>query len=343
MFTRLKHSAINFGLALTATLGTVALADKPQELMQAIEFAEYGPAEVLRLVELPRPQPAAGELRIRVEAAGVNPVDWKIRNGSLKHYGQGVPAIPGFDVAGVVDALGEGVSGFKPGDEVFALLPQTGAYAEYALAPVDAVARKPEQLSFAEAAAVPTAAVTAWRSLVEQGQLKAGQTVLIHGAPGGVGHYAVQIAHHLGARVIGTGSEANRAFVMGLGADVYVDYRSQRFEDFASEVDLVLDSVGGETLQRSYGVLRDGGVVVSIVQRLDPQDLAPRRLIDGSTRNSAQNNAQRLQELARLVRVGALRSEIQASFPLAQAVAAHQRSETGHARGKLVLTMGRQP
>lgn len=306
---------------------------------QAIQYDQYGAADVLHLVALPRKAPGPGQVRVRVHAAGVNPIDWKVRSGRFD-VGRPLPAIPGYDIAGVVDAVGSGVTDVQAGDRIVALLDKSAGYAETALVERGELAKLPDAVSFIDAAALPTAGYTAWRSLVTYGGLERGQTVLVHAAPGGVGHYAVQIAHALGAKVIGTGSEANRAFVLGLGADAYVDYKTQRFEDQAKDVDLVLDAVGGDTLTRSYGVLREGGTLVSIVSGLDRKAMAARKLRNGDAQPRGRGDAtvgRTLERLVALMAEGKLRSEIQATFPLARAADAQRQSETGHARGKLVL------
>lgn len=327
-------------LAVGGALAVEPVAPAPAT-MQVVQYSAYGDADVLQLAERPLPQPQAGQIRLRVHAAGVNPIDWKLRAGRRGGALDG-PVIPGFDVAGVVDAVGAGVDQPKVGDRIFALLDRSGGYAEYALVERGEWARIPDGVSFVEAAALPTAAYTAWRSLVPYGGLSAGQTVLVQAAPGGVGHYAVQIAHALGARVIGTGSAANEAFVRALGAEQYIDYRSQRFEAVVDEVDLVLDAVGGDTLARSYGVVRKGGTLVTIVGRADPGLIRQHGIRDGVRQPYAPGDStpgQTLERLAGLMVKGQLRSEIQATFPLARAADAQRQSETGHARGKLVLVM----
>src|SRR5712691_9910410 len=221
------------------------------QFMRAIQVHRYGGPEQLKLEEKPRPEPSSGEVLLRVHAAGVNPIDWKIRQGLLKDF-QPVtfPYTPGIEVAGVVEEVGSGVTAFEIGQAVMGQI-ASGAYAEYLTIPVEALARKPESLSFAEAAAVPVGARTAWRTLFDHGGLTAGQRVLIVGAAGGVGLWAVQLAKWKGAQVIGTASTANLEFVRSLGADRVVDYTTTPVESAVQEVDLVLDGVGGETLMGS--------------------------------------------------------------------------------------------
>ncbi len=246
------------------------------QTMRAIQVHHYGGPEQLKLEEKPRPEPSSGEVLLRVHAAGVNPIDWKIRLGLLKDS-QPVtfPYTPGIEVAGVVEDVGPGVTAFKRGQ---AVLGQTsgGAYAEYITLPVEALALKPQTLSFAEAATVPVGATTAWRTLFDHGGLTAGQRVLIQGAAGGVGLFAVQLARWKGAQVIGTASTANVEFVRSLGADTVVDYTMTPVERVVQEMDLVLDGVGGETLSSSLATLRRGGTLISIAGP-PPQEQAQAR------------------------------------------------------------------
>lgn len=322
--------------ALFALVGTLAHAAAPQT-MKAIRYDAYGPASVLQYVDVPVPKPAAGEVLLKVQAAGVNPIDWKLRSGRFGADPKRLPVIPGFDVAGTVEGLGEGATGFKRGDPVFALVHGPGAYAQYTVVPAKNLVRTPANIDARRAAAIPTAAATAWRALFDAGKLQRGQTVLIHGAAGGVGHFAVQLAKHAGARVIGTASASNAEFIRKLGVEVAIDYRTQRFEEIAKDVDLVIDTIGGETLARSYGVLRKGGTIVSVAGRLDPEALAQHG-VRGDPFNG--NYPSHLDEIAALVAKGDVVPEIGAEFDLAQAAAAHTQSETGHARGKMVLTVG---
>ena len=305
--------------------------------MKAIRFHTPGGPEVLELEELPRPVPKAGEVLVQVFAAGVNPVDWKIRRSGGKGFGPPLPQIPGFDIAGVVASVGDGVKRFAPGDPVFGYLSlqRGGAYAEYAIALEGELARKPEKLSFDEAAGVPLAALTAWQALVDTAQLDEGQAVLIHGAAGGVGHFAVQIAKARGAHVIATASQKNHEFLKKLGADEVIDYTTQRFEEQVSGVDVVLDSIGGDTQTRSLGVLAPGGILVSIVGGPPQAELEKRKVRGAGI--LVHPDGKELEEIAHLVDQGKLRVEVSATFPLADAGKAHELSEAGHVRGKVVL------
>jgi NADPH:quinone reductase-like Zn-dependent oxidoreductase len=306
--------------------------------MKAIRFHTYGGPEVLVHEDAPRPDAAAGELLIRVAAAGVNPVDWKARAGHLKDWLQHrLPLIPGWDASGTVSAVGTGVSGFKEGDEVFGMLDLTrdGAYAEYAVAKATDMARKPGAVSHINAASLPIAALTAWQALFDVARLAPGQTILIHGAAGGVGHFAVQLAKGKGAKVIATASARNTGFVRELGAEQVIDYKATRFEDTVRGVDVVLDTIGGDTQQRSWQVLKKGGVLVATLGIETPQ--AAR---DFGVRGEAMfvhADAGQLSQIAALVETKQLRPYISNTPPLADAARAHEQSEAGHVRGKIVL------
>ncbi|SMB79202.1 NADP-dependent oxidoreductase [Deinococcus hopiensis] len=307
--------------------------------MRAMIIRQYGPPEVLEPTELPLPQPAPGEVRVQVHAVSINPVDYKRRQNWA---GQALPVILGWDVSGVVDALGEGVKDFAVGDAVYGMLrfPHEGrAYAEYVTAPVTDIALKPASLSHEEAAAMTLAPLTAWQAF-ERMDLRAGQTVLIHAGAGGVGHFAVQLARARGARVIATGSAANRDFILGLGADEVVDYRARPFEEQVRNVDAVLDTVGGDTFTRSFGVVRPGGWVVSIVTRPTDEhaalahDLGVRAEWILVTPSRAQ-----LEGLSALAESGQLKPHVSQTFPLAEVTEAHRAQATGRSVGKLVLTV----
>jgi NADPH:quinone reductase-like Zn-dependent oxidoreductase len=303
--------------------------------MQVIRFHEYGPADVLRLEEAPRPEPGEGEVLVRVKAAGVNPIDWKYRAGYLQQFMPlELPHIPGFDLAGTVEALGAGVTELAPGDDVFGRGAAT--YAEYALAPATTLARKPANVSFDQASTLPVGGVTAWAGLFEAAGLEAGQRVLVHGGAGGVGSYVVQLAHWKGAHVIATASAANADFVRSLGADEVLDYAAVRFEDVLRDLDVVYDTVGGEVTERSWGVLKAGGILVVIAGMPDPATAEARGVRTSGT-NAPEVTSPILEELARLAESGELRPQVGRTFPLADAARAHELSETGHGRGRIVL------
>ena len=310
--------------------------------MRSVRQQAFGGPEVLQLTEVERPVPLATEVLVRVRAVGVNPVEAMIRSGQFPLLGQ-PPFILGWDLCGVVEDMEPGVTRFQPGDEVYGMpfFPRAaGAYAEYVAAPSRQLARKPAGLSHAEAAALPLAGLTAWQALVDTAQVTAGQRVLIHGAGGGVGHLAVQIAKARGAHVIGTASAAKHDFVASLGADELIDYRAADFAEQVDGVDVVLDTIGGDNARRSIGVLRPGGLLVTIVGRRDV-DLA------ASTRTAGRRFAglsvepdyPGLEALADLAESGKLRVHLQATLDLAAAAKAHELLESGSVTGKIALTV----
>ena len=308
--------------------------------MNAVRIHAYGGPEVLRYEEALRPTPAAGELLIQVHAAGVNPVDWKIREGHLKALLRyRLPLILGWDVAGVVEEVGDGVTSFKQGDAVYSRpdISRDGAYADSITVKAAEVARTPASVDFIQAAAVPLAGLTAWQSLFDVAHLGAGQTVLIHAAAGGVGHFAVQLAKWKGARVIGTASGRNLDFVRSLGVDEVIDYTTTKFEEALREkkVDVVFDTVVGDVQRRSFSVLKRGGVLVSILEPFSRLKAALRGVRAHFV--FVQPNAAQLTELARLIDTGTIKIHVEQVFPLAQARQAHELIQRGHVRGKLVL------
>jgi len=304
--------------------------------MKAVRIHQYGPSDVLAFEDSPRPQPDAGVVLVRVRASSVNPIDWKIRAGYLKQWMPiPMPFVPGRDVSGIVEAVGPGVSRFKKGDEVFGLV--NGAYAEFVAAREEELARKPRGITHAQAAAIPLAALTAWQALFDKAQLQAGQTVLVHGAAGGVGSFAVQFAKVKGARVIATASQSNQAFVKELGADQAIDYAKERFEEAVRGVDVVFDTIGGETQQRSYAVLRRGGILVSVAAPPSADEAAKHGV--RAEFLATQPDATQLGQIAQLVEAGEVKPQVGAVMSLADVRRAHQMSETGHMRGKIVLSV----
>ena len=306
--------------------------------MKAVRIHEYGGPEALRYEDVPRPKPRADEVLIRVRAAGVNPVDWKVRRGELRGlWRHPLPLIPGWDAAGVVVTAGRRARRFTAGDEVYGLLDvhRDGAYAEYAVARESVLAPKPGSADYLRAAAVPMAALAAWQSLFHAGGLQAGQTVLIHGAAGGVGSFAVQLAKWKGARVTGTAPERNHGFLREMGADEILDDDRTRFESVVRDADVVLDTIGGGTLARSWGVLRPGGILVSIAGQPSPEEAVKRGVRQAFV--MAMPMAAELAEIAALVDSGHLRPAVETVLPLAQAREAHALSQSGHTRGKIVL------
>ncbi|MEV8433754.1 NADP-dependent oxidoreductase [Streptomyces sp. HUAS 31] len=310
--------------------------------MRAISQDVLGGPEVLKEVQIERPAPRPNEVLVRVRAAGVNPTDWKHReNGGF--LGE-PPFVLGWDVSGVVEAVGIGVAAFRPGDEVFGMLPYPfghGSHAEYVIAPVRALTHKPSVIGHTEAGALPLVSLTAWQALTEHADVRPGQRVLIHAAAGGVGHVAVQIAKARGAYVIGTASAGKHEFLRGLGADEVIDYRETDFTEAVKDVDVVLDTLGGETSVRSLRVLRPGGVVVSILPvGSDEFGEEAERLGVRAVRMLLDADRAGMQAIADLVEQGKLRPEIAGTFPLADAAEAHALGETGRTTGKLVLTVG---
>ena len=306
--------------------------------MKAVRINSYGGPEVLVEEDAPRPEPSTKEVLIEVYAAGVNPIDWKVREGYAKGWlRHKLPLIPGWDVSGVLVDLGDGVKGFKTGDEVYGKLDsgRDGAYAEYAVSRVENIAHKPQRIDHVQAAAVPIAALTAWQSLFDLANLSKGQIVLIHGAAGGVGHFAVQFAKWKGAKVIGTASGRNEQFVRKLGADLVIDYTARGFDDEVSGVDCVLDTLGGDVLARSLRVLKKGGIVVSTLDEPSAKDLA--RYGVRAAHVVAKADSGQLTQIARLIDACEVKPVVETVLPLAEARRAHEMSQAGHVRGKIVL------
>lgn len=308
--------------------------------MMAWRVHEFGPPETMRFERVPVPAPGPGEVLVKVHAAGVGPWDGWIRAGRSA-LPQPLPLTLGSDLSGALEAVGPDVTGLRVGDQVYGVTNPRfiGAYAEYALASAAMIAGKPASLSHIEAASVPVVAVTAWQGLFDQAQLTARQTVLIHGAAGNVGAHAVQIAQRAGIRSIATAATADLAYVRELGADTVVDFRTERFEDVARDVDAVLDLVGGETQSRSFQVLRPGGKLVSAVSKPD-QELAESRGVD-ATFFLVEVTTKHLRELADMIDRGDLRTRVGIVLPLAGAREAHSMLE-GRRRppkGKIVLAV----
>lgn len=305
-------------------------------MMKAIRIHEYGDARVLKYEDAPIPDIGADGILIKVAAAGVNPVDWKIRNGLMKAVRPlQFPAVLGADVAGTVTRVGSVVTRFKPGDGVVARV--EGAYAEFAAAKTDAVGPAPESIPIEHAAGIPIAAGTAWTLLFDAARSSPGQRVLIHGGSGGVGTFAIQLAKLAGLHVIATSSAANTELLKSLGADEIIDYRSADFATKVKDVDVVLDNVGGETLRKSYAVVRKGGLLLTIVSPPD-EALAKQHGIEVRFERG-QVNGIRLQEISALIDRGKVRVVIDKELPLPEARAALERSESGRARGKIILNV----
>lgn len=318
--------------------------------MRAVAIHRYGPAEALTLTELPAPTPGESEILVRVRAAGVNPVDWKIRSGMLKWVlWLRFPFVPGFDISGDVSEVGPGVTRFRPGDEVYGLLgpPRAGGYAELAVAPESAVATKPRSLSHVEAASMPVAALTALQALRDLGRLQPGQAVLINGAAGGVGSFAVPIARALGGRVTGVCSAENVEFVRGLGAETVIDYAREDFTASVERYDVVFDAVAKSSFGRCRQILTAAGTYITTLPT--PGVLIRGYLLQpllrplGARRRArtlfAKARPADLEFLATLADDGSLKPVIDRVFPLDQARRAHERSESERARGKIVLDL----
>lgn len=311
--------------------------------MKAITLNGPGGTAQLRLTELTRPEPQEGEVLVQVKAFSINPVDIKTRNGKAM-FGRlkdEDPIILGWDISGIVTAVGKNVTAFKEGDAVFGMVNFPGhgkAYAEYVAAPAGQLALKPANISYEEAAAATLAALTAWQALVTHARIKSGDKILIHAAAGGVGHFAVQIAKYLGAHVTGTSSAANKAFVSGLGADVHIDYKSQRFEEVTGGLDFVLDAFGGDMIDRSLEVIKPGGQLITL----------PTGAVEGLKEKSeakgingyhfmVSSNGKDMAILADLLEKGIIKAHVSQVFPLAEIDKAHQQVETGRTVGKVVV------
>lgn len=313
--------------------------------MKAIVQDVAGGPEVLRLTEVVRPEPGPTEVLVRVHAAGVNPVDWKVRTSGAMLDGSTVsdatPFILGWDVSGVIEAVGFGVTRFQPGDEVFGMprFPhQAGAYSQYVTAPSRHFVRKPANLDHIQAAALPLAALTAWQSLVEFAEVTAGQRVLIHGAAGGVGHLAVQIAKARGAEVIGTARQSKHDFLRRIGVDTAIDYTTTDVTSTAGDVDVVLDPFG-DYAERSLEILRSNGVLV-VLAAVSPE------LVTAAAQRShraatvlVEPDSAGMQAIADLAATHTLRPEVDSVLPLAEASTAHERSQTNRTQGKIVLAI----
>ncbi len=313
------------------------MSDEKKDTMKAVRIHAYGGPEVLVYEDVARPEAAAGEVLIRVHAAGVNPADWKTRSGPARP-GAMLPMILGWDVSGTVEALGPEVTEFHEGDAVYGMIrfPQAGAtYAEYVTAPVSQIAHKPAKIDHIHAAAVPLAGLTAWQALFEKAHLTAGQTVLILGAAGGVGHLAVQLAKSQGAYVSGTASTRNIEFLHRIGVDQAIDYTTTALETAVHNVDVVFDTVGGEARERSLRVIKQGGTLVSIVfGRSSAEQVVAGVNVQGMF---VQPNAAQLAQIAQLIDAGKVHITVDTVLPLANAQKAHELSETHRTRGKIVL------
>ncbi len=343
-----RISSADAASAGTPSAGTPEHLDSPAPaaapdgapVMLALHQTALGGPEVLRLTELPRPAPGPGEILVAVHAAGLNPTDFKHR--ALSIFLPPPPLTLGWDVSGTVVETGFGVTLFRPGDEVFGMLPYpygAGSHAEYVTGPARAFATKPAGIDHVQAAALPLAALTAWQALVDTADLRPGQRVLIHAAAGGVGHLAVQLAKERGAHVTGTASAPKHDFLRELGADACVDHRSEDFTDTDERYDVVLDALGGENATRSVGVLRPGGVLVSLLPGAEDTRAAAEQARVRAVTLLVEHDQAGMRAIAELVERGRLRAHVSGTFPLAEGARAHIQGETGRTTGKLVITV----
>jgi len=329
-------------LAIFAALFCDVVRADETPMMKAVVAHQYGAPEVLKFEEIPRPEPKENEAPVRVIASGVNPADPLTLSGKYaREFGTHLPLIPGYDIAGIVEKTGANITKLKIGEAVYGYPTFGGGWADYVTVKEYEVAAKPKSLNFVEAAAVPMGALTAWQALVDTAHLHPGQTILIHGGSGGVGSFAVQIAKARGARVIATASTANQDLLKQLGADAAIDYTKTRFEDVVKDVDAVLDPVGKETLARSYGVVKKGGIVMSLVARPDPAEFQKRGIRGAGI--SVHPDAADLAEIARLIDAGNIKPIVTQVLPLSNAIAAQEQAATHHTRGKVVLRVADDP
>lgn len=305
--------------------------------MTAARVHEFGGFDVIRIEEAPMPEPKPDQVLIRMRAASVNPIDWKYVDGRLPTYGT-LPFTLGWDGAGDVVAIGAEVTDLDVGDAVYAVI-MGGAYAEFAVAAANQTARKPTTLDYVQAAAMPVVGQSAWQALFTYGKLEAGQKVLIHAAAGGVGHLAVQLAKWKGAYAIGTASGKNEDYVRGLGVDRFINYETTRFEQVVHDLDLVLDGVGGESLTRSYEVLKPGGIAVAVTTAGTIDEELPKAKGVTLARLRRSANRAEFDELTRLVDAGFVKPTVSAVYPLAQIQQAFTDVQGGHTRGKVVMTI----
>ena len=309
--------------------------------MKAIRFHDYGGPEVMQYEEMPTPVPAPDEVLVRVHAMGVNPVDWKIREGHVRKRIQiPLPATPGGDISGVIERLGSGVTGYSTGQAVFGMIGLLGAYAEYVAVKPQLLAAKPTSIDHVHAASVPLVALTAWQALFDVAALKAGQSVLVHAAAGGVGSFAVQLARNAGADVTGTCSAGNIDYVRGLGATQVIDYTRDSFAPHAGRYDVVVDTMGGDVAVKSLELLKAGGILAGVAppsEALVAQATAAGKRAVGF---QVKPNGAQLAQIGALIDAGKIRTTVAAAFPLSQAGRAHEQSKLGHTRGKIVLTSG---
>jgi NADPH:quinone reductase-like Zn-dependent oxidoreductase len=305
--------------------------------MRAVTISKYGDQSVLTYGDIERPKPKPDEILVHNRAVAVNPVDWKIRNGLGEMFGLQLPIVPGCEIAGTIEEIGSAVQDFHSGDPVYGYvsLQRNGGYAEYTIAKPEEIAPKPESLDFDNAASVPVGALTSWQAIFDTANLRAGQKILISGASGGVGSMAVQFAKAKGAFVTATASGKNEEFVRSLGADEFVDYTRVKFQERVREVDVVFDTVGGETLDRSFETLRRGGYLVTTV--MPPSNEKAENYGVHASMISVQPSSKQLREINQLIAEGKLKTHVATVLPLSEVRKAHQLSESGRTRGKIIL------
>ena len=303
--------------------------------MKAIVIHKYGDESVLKLEEIEKPQPKDDEVLVKVKISAVNPVDWKIRDGLGEMFGLKFPIILGCEISGTVEETGANIKKFKTGNEVFGFIAERRAYAEYVIAKEIELSKIPKNFDFENAAAIPVGALTAWQAIFDKAGLQSRQKILIHAASGGVGSMAVQLAKEKGAYVIATASGKNEDFVKDLGADEFINYKTTKFEDIVKDVDVVFDTVGGDTQERSFQVLKKGGFLVTIVNPPSPES-AEKYGVQAEMIHLVPN-AEELAEITKLASDGKLKTNVEEVLPFSEIKKAHELSETGHARGKIVL------
>ena len=337
---RLGSRIVCLTIVCASLVSTAAAAETSK--MKAVVAHEYGGPEVLKFEEVPRPEPNENQALVKVIASAVNPADPLTLSGKYaKEFGTHLPLIPGYDIAGVVEKTGTNVTRLKVGDAVYGYPTFGGGWAEYVCVLESEVAIKPKSLSFTEAAAVPMGALTAWQALVDVAQLKEGQKILIHGGSGGVGSFAVQIAKSRGARVISTASTGNQDLLRVLGVDQPIDYTKTKFEETSPDVDAVLDPVGKQTLARSYGIVKKGGIIMSLVARPDPAECQKRGIRGAGI--SVYPDAEDLTEIAQLIDAGKIKPVVTKVAPMAEAIEVQRQAATHHTRGKIVLQIAEEP
>lgn len=306
--------------------------------MNAARIHQFGGSDVIHMESIDIPTPAPDEVLIQVGAASINPVDYKIREGQFPPVqADQLPLTLGRDLAGIVQAVGSRVGNVHKGDAVFSMVGADGSYADYALVKASYVAPVPPKLDFATAASIPLAAQTAWQALFVHGGLQAEQSVLIHGASGGVGHFAVQLAKAAGATVYATASADNLEFLRSLGADLAIDYEAQHFENICQDIDLVVDLVAGETQERSWAVLREGGTLVSTLS--EPKSDRPEAQGKVGKFFLVEPDGEQLEKIANLIESGQVRPVLSKTFPLEEVAEAQDFLEHSHVKGKVVLVV----